>query len=162
MRERRAKHPFDRISAYKIRESRDNLQHGLNVVASVSEYLRTRPGYARCGILVGCTEEDKAQRLKRTPAIIARELGYNLFPALEALTVEGVPEADIAAFLVSIKPDVDQLLLDCDAVQRTTAGSIQFEYAAMKAGGSDMERICAEALRIAEQAVGFCELHGVL
>jgi hypothetical protein len=113
-------------------------------------------------MLLGCTEEDKAYRLKRVPHIIARELGYNLIPAIQALTVEGVPPADIAGFIQSIKPQVDQLLADCDAIQTGTSRSIQPEYDALKAGNSSMERICAEALRIADLAVDFCEQHGVL
>jgi hypothetical protein len=89
-------------------------------------------------------------------------MGYNLIPAIEALTLEGVPEAGIATFLLSIKPQVDQLLADCDAVQMATARSIKSEYAAMKAGTSSMEQICADALSIAELAAAFCERHGVL
>jgi hypothetical protein len=67
MKERRNTYPFDHISAYKVRECKGNLQHGVKVVASIAQYQRTRPGYGRSGILVGCTEDDKAQRLKRTP-----------------------------------------------------------------------------------------------
>jgi hypothetical protein len=44
----------------------------------------------------------------------------------------------------------------------TTGRSIQPEYNAMLAGYSGMEYICAEALRIAEQAVAFCEERGVI
>lgn len=162
MKERRSKHPFDRISAYKVRESRDNMHDECRVVASIAEYLRAHPYDRHSSMLRGCTEEDKAHRLKRTPHIIAHELGYNLIPAIEALTLEGVPAADINAFIRSIKPQVDQLLADCDAVQKATARSIKPAYDAMKTGSSSMERICAEALGIAEQAVTFCEGYGVL
>jgi hypothetical protein len=162
MRERKTSYPFDRISAYKVRESGDNLQHECRVVASISEYLRARPCDRHSSILVGCVESDKSVRLKRIPHNIARELGYNLIPAIEALTVEGVPAAAIGTFIRSIKPEVDQLLADCEAVERATARSITPEYERMKAGSSLMERICADALDIAEQAVVFCMQHGVL
>jgi hypothetical protein len=109
-----------------------------------------------------CTTEDKATWLKDLPGHIARELGYNLIPAIEALTVEGVPAGDINTFIQSIKPQVDQLLVDCDAIQTGISRSIQGEYDAMKAGNSELIRICNEALDIADLAVAFCEQHGVL
>ena len=157
MRERKTSYPFDRISAYKVRESGDNLQHACRVVGSISEYLCTPRRYGRASILVGCVESDKSVRLKRIPHNIARELGYNLIPAIESLTSEGVPAAAIATFIRSIKPQVDQLLADCDAVERATTRCIMPEYERMKAGGSPMECICADALDIAEQAVAFCK-----
>jgi hypothetical protein len=163
MKQRKANHPFKRVSAYKVRESRHNLHHEANVVGSIAEYLRAPCGaYGRSGILVGCTEDDKAHRLKRVPEIIAHELGYTLIPALEALHLEGVPEADIITFLQSIKPEVDRILADCDAIQMATRRSIQSEYAALKAGYSPLAALCADALDIAEQAVSFCKEHGAL
>ena len=162
IRDRRANHPFERISAYKLRESRDNLQYECRVAGSIAEYLRAPPCDRHSSMLLGCTEEDKAYRLKRIPAIIARELGYNLIPAIEALTVEGVPAVDINTFIQSIKPQVDQLLADCDAIQTANARSIKPEYVAMTAGNSRIMRICDEALDIADLAVAFCEQHRVL
>lgn len=113
-------------------------------------------------MLVGCTEEDKGYRLKRVPEIVADELGYNLIPAVKALAREGVPAVDINLFIRTIKPLVDRLLADCDAVQLATAPSIKPEYAALKAGYSPMEQISTDALYIVEQAVEFCKLHGLL
>lgn len=163
MKQRQTHCPFERISAYKVRESRDNLHHVANVVGSIGEYLRApRGAYNRSGILVGCTEGDKAQRLKCIPHNIARELGYNLIPALMALHLEGVSEADVIAFLQSIKPRVDRLLADCDAIQMTTRRSIKSEYADLKAGQSNLAATCVDALNIADQAVAFCKQHGVL
>lgn len=162
MKRRKANHPFERVSAYKIRESRDNLQHNLKTFRSIAEYLRARSGDRCSSMLVGCTEEDKAYRLKRVPQIVADELGYNLIPALMALGLEGVPEADIIAFLQSIKPEVDRILVDCDAIQMATQRSIKSEYAALKAGYSPLAALCADALHVAELAVAFCKAHGAL
>lgn len=162
MKMRRSKYPFDRVSAYKVRESRSNLEYEGRAAASVAQYLTTKPGYGRAGILVSCTEVDKAVRLKRIPNNIAYELGYNLIPALAALTVEGVPEADISNFITSIMPKVDRLLNDCEAVRLATARSIQREYGSMRQGRSEMAVLCERALNIADQAVAFCRQHGVL
>lgn len=162
MKRRVANHPFDRISAYKIRECRDNLKHNLNTVASIADYLCARRSERHPSMLVGCTEEDKGYRLKRVPEIVADELGYNLIPAIKALALEAVPAVDINLFVRTIKPQVDRLLADCDVVQRATARSIMPEYGALKAGYSSMEQVSADALYIAEQAVAFCEQHAVL
>lgn len=161
IKDRRDKYPFDRISAYKVRESRDNLQHNLKTVGSIAEYLRARPRDRHSSMLVGCAEDDKAYRLKQVPEIIARELGYNLIPAIEALTVEGVPAADVTKYMRAILPDINRLINECDAIQKATARAIKFEYEAMKASRLGMERICAAALRIAEDSVKFCDQHGV-
>lgn len=162
MKQRRANHPFERVSAYKIRESGDNLHRNLVTVRSIADYLRAGKSDRHSSMLVGCTEEDKAYRLKRVPEIIADEFGSNLIPALMALGVEGVPEADIVTFLQSIKPQVARILADCDAIQMATSRSIKSEYADLKAGQSALAAICGDALDIAEQAVAFCKEHGVL
>jgi hypothetical protein len=160
MAKRKTDYPFGRISAHKVRESHENLLYEQKVVRSIAGYLRTSPGYyGRSNILVGCTTEDKAHRLKRVPEIIAHEVGYNLHPAVEALTLHGVPDVAVRALLASIKPQVDLLLFDCDVAQQATARQ---EYGAMKAGNSGMKRICADAVHIAEQAIEFCAKHGTL
>jgi hypothetical protein len=112
-------------------------------------------------LLGGCTTEDKSIWLKDLPGNLAYEFGYNLIPALQALNVEGVPEATIDRFIQSIKGDVCQLLKDCDAMQTDTGLSIKGEYARMKAGCSEMLRICNDALVIADQAVSLCDTHAV-
>jgi hypothetical protein len=158
---RRSRHPFDRISAYKVTESQKNIQHEADVVASVAAYVRNGAKRASASALLGCTPEDKAMRLKDVPRNIARELGWNLVPAIEALAVEGIPARYVGAFIRSIRGDVKQILCDCDAIQSETSCSIQHEYARMRAGHSEIGRVCGEALDIAERAVRFCRRHGV-
>ncbi len=162
IKERRDKHPFIRVSAYKVRESRDNLQHNLRTVCSIAAYLQTSPSDRHASMLLGCTEDDKAHRLKRVPEIIVRELGYNLIPAIDASHLEGAPQSDIATFIWSITPQIDQILSDCNAIQTAISRSIKHEYADLKAGQSALSVTCEDALNIAEQAVRFCEERGLL
>ena len=162
MEDRIAKRPFDRISAYKIRESHHNIEHELRVVLGLEAYLSAKPSSRNPFVLVGCTPEDKAQRLKKIPQVIARELGENLIPAIEALYVEGVPQKDVDAFVASLKSSVIKLLDDCDNVLAVTARSIRDEYGAVRNGTSGSEQICRDALRIADAAVDFAKKHGVL
>ncbi len=161
MQERLTNRPFDRISAYKVRESRDNIIRVISTLNEIISVVSSGETHSVPILLGGCTTEDKAIWLKDLPGNLAEELGGNLIPAIQALDVEGVPEAAIDSFIHSIKGDVCQLLKDCDAVQAATSRSISGEYALMKAGQSEMLRICNDASRIADQAKLFCQHHGV-
>lgn len=92
----------------------------------------------------------------------ARELGYNLVPAIAALPLEGVAESEVIGLLNEIKPQIDRLLRDCDAAQAATSGSVKPEYQAMMCGDSSTLRTCADAVEIADQAMAFCRQHGCI
>ena len=165
-REARAKRikerPFDRISAYKVPKSRDNIEHELRVVLGLEAYLSAKPSHRNPYVLVGCTPEDKAERLKKIPRAIVTELGENLIPAIEALHVEGIPQQDVDAFVASLKSSVFKLLDDCDELMAVTGRSIRDEYSAIRIGTSGSEEICRDALRIADAAMDFAKKYGVL
>ena len=154
--------PFDRISAYKIRDSHYDIEHELRVILGLEAYLCAKPSHRNPYVLVGCTPEDKAERLKKIPRAIATELGENLIPAIEALHVEGIPKQYVDAFVASLKSSVFRLLDDCDDVLAVTAKSIREEYSAIKNGTSGSEQICRDALRIADAAMDFAKKYGVL
>lgn len=161
MQERLTSRPFERISAYKARESRDNIVRMIDTLNEIIAVVSSRQTHSMPILLGSCTTEDKAIWLKGLPSNLAYEFGYNLTPAIQALNVEGVPEATIDRFIHSIKGDVCQLLKDCDTMQTDTRPSVKGEYARMKAGCSEMLRICNDALVIADQAVALCDTHGV-
>lgn len=161
MEDRIAYRPFETISAYKVRESRDNIARMIATLTEIISVVSNGKSDPVPILLGGCTTEDKAIWLKDLPGNLARELGENLIPAVQALNVEGVPQAAMDAFVQSIKGKVCQLLKDCDAMQTETGQSIKGEYARMKAGCSEMLRICDGALRIADQAAAFCNSHRV-
>ena len=161
MEDRITNYPFDRISAYKIRESRHNISRMINTLNEIIAVVSSGETHSVPILLGGCTTEDKSIWLKDLPGNLAYELGYNLIPAIQALNVEGVPEAAIDRFIQSTKADVCQLLKDCDTMQTDTRLSVKGEYARMKAGGSEMLRICNGALRIADQALALCDTHRV-
>ncbi len=161
MEDRITNRPFDSISAYKVRESHHNISRMTNTLNEIVAVVSSGETHSVPILLGGCTTEDKSIWLKDLPGNLASELGYNLIPAVQALNVEGVPEATIDRFIQSIKGDVCQLLKDCGALQTDTGLSIKGEYARMKAGCSEMLRICNDALRIADQAVTLCDTHAV-
>lgn len=161
MEDRITNYPLDRISAYKVRESQYNITRTIGTLTQIIEVVSSGETHSVPILLGGCTTEDKSIWLKDLPGNLAHELGYNLIPAIQALNVEGVPQATIDRFIQSIKADVCQLLKDCDTMQKNTRLSVKSEYARMKAGGSEMLRICNGALRIADQAVALCATHRV-
>lgn len=161
MKDRVTNRPFDTISAYKIREIRGNIVRLIKTLNEIISVVSNGKTYPTPILLGGCTTEDKAIWLKDLPGNLARELGENLIPAVQALNVEGVPEATIDRFIKAIKGDVCQLLKDCGALQTDTGLSVKGEYARMKAGCSGMLRICNGALVIADQGVALCNTHGV-
>lgn len=161
MEDRIANRPFETISAYKVRESRDNIARMLSTLTEIISVVSSGERHPVPILLGGCTTDDKAMWLKDLPGNLARELGENLIPAVQALNVEGVPEAAVEGFVQSIRGKVGQLLKDCDAMQMDIGSSIKREYARMKAGRSEMLRICRYALDIADQAIAFCESHRV-
>lgn len=162
MRARIANRPFVDISAYKVRESSENIYSMLSTVMEITHVVSRGATHSSPVRLGCCTSEEKANWLKDLPHKLAHELGYNLIPAIEALSVEGVPTSAIRAFVQSIKGKVYQLLADCDAVQSATSRTIKREYALMKQGRSSALRICNDAFQIADQAKRFCHHHGVM
>lgn len=161
MKDRVTNRPFDSISAYKVRESWDNIIRMINTLNGIISVVSRGETHSVPILLGGCTTEDKSIWLKDLPGNLACELGENLIPALQALNVEGVPEATIDRFIQSIKGDVCQLLKDCGALQTDTSLTVKREYARMEAGCSEMLRICNDALVIADQAVALCDTYSV-
>lgn len=161
MSERVSHRPFDRISAYKVRESRGNIESMIDTVNEIIAVVSSGEVHATSILLGSCTTSDKAAWLKDLPGNIAYELGSNLVPAVKALPVEGIPDTVIDHFILTNTGKVRQLLEDCDAMQKATGSSIMREYARMKAGHSEMLRICRNALSVANQAAVLCETYGV-
>lgn len=161
LRERQEERPFGDISAYKIRESQGNIESITSTLTAIIEYVSNDECSSPPILLGGCTSEDKDIWLAALPSNLAHELGYNLVPAIEALSAEGVPEPAIESFAQSIEGSVHQLLADCDAVQAANSRTIKGEHALMKQGRSSALRICNDALQIADRAAAFCDVHDV-
>ena len=64
--------------------------------------------------LGGCTTDDKAIYLKRIPTTLAKMFGYDVLPAIAALTGDGVPQHNVRQALGQIQRRVEYLLDECD------------------------------------------------
>lgn len=155
--QRMAERPFDRISAYKVRESADNIAYEGRVVGAITDYLSASPRQRDGTMLLGCTPGDMATRLRRVPTSLARHLGSDLVPAVEALAVEGVPAAALRAFLADWLPQVQAIISRCDRVQAQLRGPIKNTYADLTGGGQSLLWLCVRATDVTDQARKFCE-----
>lgn len=158
---RQYNHPFDRVSAYKIRESRGNLHHELELLRSVQAYLAAPKSARRATQLVGCAPDDMARRLKQVPVNLATELGYNLVPAVTALAVEGVPPSDVKAFALKHQQQVHALVPHCEAARLACRRPSSQLYRELRLGQSLLPGLCLRAIGIADQAVAFCDQQSV-
>ena len=150
---KRRPYPLD-AGAYKLREARHRLLRMMNTVDAIGEYL-CKPGSGRSGSSLGpcCTTDDKAVWLKCVPDQVAEMLGYDILPAIAALTADGASPTDVAAELASAQARTDELLMDCEAQRNRLKGGIKTEYAAMKSGHSELYVLLVDAGCISQHAL---------
>ena len=122
------------------------------------EYLKN-PSHFYKGQTLGhcCTTDDKAVWIKSIPAQVAELLGYNILPAIAALTNNGLSKRDTEATLAIANGMAKALLKDCERQQTRLKGNISVEYDNMEEGYSDVHGLLVEADRIAEEALQVLE-----
>ena len=134
--EARGAHPL-RMGAYKLLESSDLLrrirQTTLNIAADAKAKAK---GYGRP--FGSCTSDDAATWLKSVPALIAHELAYNVIPAIEALAVDGVPDAVVRSCVGRAQAEAKIILSQCEAAAAILKQGVKPEYDRMKAGNSTL------------------------
>ena len=116
-----------RMGDYKLRESRFSLAVMLETLEQVKAYQLSSPSeYERS--LGCCTSYDAATWIEGLPAGIARELGYNILPAIAALAADGVPDSVVQMEAGFSYQDALIQVDNCDAVGRVLhAGGINLE-----------------------------------
>jgi hypothetical protein len=82
--------------------------------------------------------DDAATWLKSVPALIARELTYNVLPAIEALAADGVPETTVRECVNRAEAEAKTILSQCVAAEADLKQGIKAEYTRMKAGNSTL------------------------
>ena len=121
--------------------------------------LRHPPRHRGPIALVSCTTDDKALRLKRMPADVAEMFGYDVLPAIAALTGDGVPLHDVQRALGQIQRRVESLLDECDVQHTRLKAGIKAEYSDMKAGYSELYGLLNDAMDIVRDALAVQEFH---
>ena len=154
---RRLEHPLD-SGAYKLREIRWRLSRMQETMYQIEEYLKN-PSHFYKGQILGhcCTTDDKAVWIKSIPAKVAELLGYDILPAIAALTNDGLSKRDTDTAFDTAKQRAEALLEDCERQESRLKGGISAEYDMMKTGYSEVHGLLVEADRIAEDALQVLE-----
>ena len=120
----------------------------------IGEYLKN-PSLFYKGQILGhcCTTDDKAVWIKSIPAKVADLLGYNILPAIAALTNNGLSKRDTNRTLDIANGMAKTLLEECERQQTRLKGGISVEYDEMKTGYSEVHGLLVDADRIAEDAL---------
>tara|TARA_B110000208_G_scaffold37187_1_gene49230 strand:- start:174 stop:746 length:573 start_codon:yes stop_codon:yes gene_type:complete len=149
----RLEHPLD-SGEYKLRETRSRLSRMQETMYQIGEYLKN-PSYFYKGQTLGhcCTTEDKAFWIKSIPAKVAELLGYDILPAIAALTNDGLSKRDTDTAFDTAKQRAEALLEDCERQEARLKGGISAEYDEMKTGYSEVHGLLVDADRIAEDAL---------
>ena len=110
----RPKHPIN-SGECKMRETRWRLSRMQNSMYQIGEYLKN-PSHFYKGQTLGhcCTTEDKAFWIKSIPAKVAELLGYDILPAIAALTNDGLSKRDTDTAFDTAKQRAEALLEDCE------------------------------------------------
>ena len=151
---RRRSHPL-KAGADKLREARHRLSRMMKTIDAIRDFLRN-PASVMSESALGpcCTTFDKAIWLKSVPDQLAEKLGYDILPAIAALTADGVPKTVLAAELKLAQATANQLLKDCEAQRVRLKGGIKPEYAAIKSGRSELCDLLIGGYHISQPSLG--------
>ena len=142
----------------KLHDVRSSFLRMQETMCQIREYLKN-PGNFKKGQILGycCTTDDKAYWINSIPALVARRLGYDILPAIAALTNDGLSKRDTDIALATAKQRAKALLEDCERQQTQLKRGISVEYNMIKTGYSEVHGLLVEADRIAEDALQVLE-----
>ena len=150
---RRHSYPLE-AGAYKLREARHRLLRMMDTVEAIGDFLRKPPSvFPGASLGPCCTTDDKAYWLKNLPKQVSEMLGYDILPAIAALTGDGVSQTDVDVKLNIAQARAKQLLKDCEAHHVRLKGGVKREYAAIKSGRSELYDILIDADRISQHGL---------
>jgi hypothetical protein len=149
----RLEHPLG-SGKYKLRATRLSLSRMQETMYQIGEYLKKPNRFYKVQTLGHCcTTNDKAYWIKSIPAQVANLLGYDILPAIAALTNDGLSKRDTDATLDIANGMAKALLEDCERQEALLKGGISAEYVMMKTGYSEVHGLLVDADRIAEDAL---------
>ena len=124
--------------ARRLRESLDGPQRISETLSNIAEDLKfKRRGYER--YLGACTSDDADVWLKFVPAQLTFDLGYDVVPAIQALTLDGVP-IDVVSRCVARTNSVIPTIIDhCEEARIALRRGVKREFRMMKSGGSTVQ-----------------------
>lgn len=161
--QRRMQHTL-RSGLYKLEEVKWRINRMQQTLDAIGEYLRSRRQY-RPGSALGpcCMTFDKGFWLRRLPRRVAEMLAYDILPAIQTLTGDGVPLGDVQHEYRSASARAGRLLADCDTQLQRLKHNKAIVNAELRSGYSPLCALLSEANSIADDAIGlyrWVEAHG--
>lgn len=151
----RLQHPLHQ-GLYKLEDVNADLKaiaEDLRVIA------RYKQGAARSTDIRHCTSLDLSIWLKHVPEIVARDLGYNILPAISALVADGLPQSTVTRLSAECKSLANDLVEECESVRSKIRNNISVEYELMKSGDSLNLQLILGAIDLIEIALYELRLH---
>lgn len=139
---------------YKLREALRYLEQDCETVEAIAWHVRGNPFAVQAPQLHGCTFEDRVTWLKRRPTAIARSLGYDVLPAIQALSGDGWSARTIRALSETAHSQADEIVARCDSIHAWLRISIKPEYAAMATAKSYVAHPLEDAATLVRQILG--------
>jgi hypothetical protein len=120
---------------------------------------RTQSGqkFGEYEVLSCCMASERGHWMKSVPKHIAEILGYNVLPAAQALTGDGVDKPLLSQRLPSLRHDIDHTVQECERVRLAIKPAIQAEYDAMRAGQSQLLEVTRQAQATVRTAMAWAE-----
>lgn len=147
-----------RSGMYKLTESRNGLcelhQTLIDIMTMIcrpKKPLATRPPSAN--------KEGAATWIKGVPESIARNLGYTILPAVEALAGDGLTRSQVNALSRYARCCAADLVQNCDTIRKLLrTGGIELEYGRMRNGDSLVEPLVQQAHSLVEHLISAVDL----
>ena len=143
--------------AHKLREALRLLKQ---FAATIIEIERLVCGTRKrdAGDLLGCcTIEDKAAWLKSLPKGIAACLGYDVLPAIDALTGDGVSGSVLRPVANGARSRAESIVQECDIIDGLIRISVDLEYQAMRRNGSNLGVPIVDVMNLITSALSLAE-----
>lgn len=140
---------------YKLLEALRHFDQDRETVEGIAWHVRGNPITVQAPRLHSCTLEDRANWLKRRPAAIARSLGYNVMPTIQALSGDNVSTRTLRGLSETAHSQADELVGRCDSIHAWLRNSINVEYAAMAAGQSYVAQLLEDSATLVRRILQY-------
>lgn len=141
---------------YKINDFRDHIDQWHCELIYIRRFIAgqdSRPQF------LCCTRGELAGWLKRLPALIAYDIGHDLLPGMEALTLNGVSHKLIAQERAHVQSRAYLLLSRLDQLSQALYRGIGTEYEHMRKGKSRLESLTKHAINLADRVIQIGNSH---
>lgn len=137
---------------YKLEEVQRGLKENLQTLNEISAAkfaeLNNQPRSSRPKV-----PEGAAGLIKKLPERIARQLGYYIIPAIEALGGDDLPAARVTVLSKHARTVAADIVKRCDAVQVELSYGVEVEYAHMKYDNSLLEPLLQDTIWLVDEVL---------